>query len=101
MVVASSTFRLLLLVSGTTREQFLTGEGQKIMRTKQRQDTLRNAGDGEVPVGFYAGVDTHSDTHTIAVLDGVGRTVMTGTYPATVRPLCEAMRCLPCTCLQR
>lgn len=32
---------------------------------------------------FYAGVDTHTDTHTIAVLDAAGRTVETATYAAT------------------
>lgn len=32
---------------------------------------------------FCVGVGTHSQTHTIAVLDAVGRTLMTGTYPAT------------------
>lgn len=32
---------------------------------------------------FYVGVDTHSQTHTVAVLDAVGRVLTTGTYPAT------------------
>ena len=32
---------------------------------------------------FYVGVDTHTNTHTIAVLDAVGRVRETHTYPAT------------------
>lgn len=32
---------------------------------------------------FYVGVDTHSQTHTVAVLDAVGSVLTTGTYPAT------------------
>lgn len=31
----------------------------------------------------FAGVDTHADTHTAAVIDGLGRVLGTGTFPVT------------------
>lgn len=35
------------------------------------------------PTGqYWAGVDTHADTHTIALLDPLGRTIATATHPA-------------------
>lgn len=34
-------------------------------------------------VEVIGGVDTHADTHTAAVLDSVGRTIATDTFPAT------------------
>lgn len=53
--------------------------------------------DGGVPeVDFWVGIDTHSETHTVAVLDAAGRTLMTGTYPATKTGYQEVVEGLVC-----
>lgn len=54
-----------------------------IMTVNDKNDRLRENGQEQDEPGFYVGVDTHTDTHTIAVLDATGRTLLTATYPAT------------------
>lgn len=44
---------------------------------------LQETSGTESQVQFYVGIDTHTDTHTIAVLDATGRTVETSTHAAT------------------
>ena len=44
---------------------------------------LQETSGTESQVQFYVGIDTHAETHTIAVLDATGRTVETSTHAAT------------------
>lgn len=37
----------------------------------------------EAAIGVVGGVDTHQDTHTVAVIDQVGRVLGTQQFPAT------------------
>ena len=46
-------------------------------------NALQESSEFESQARFYVGVDTHTDTHTIAVLDDVGRTLKTATYSTT------------------
>lgn len=64
-----------------------------IAMQKQGQETRLVSEEGGEP-RFYVGVDTHSDTHTIAVLDAAGRTLMTATFPATPTGYRKAIKTL-------
>jgi transposase len=48
-----------------------------------RQDAPRPTETAAAPTGLVAGVDTHADTHTAAVLDASGRLLAHATFPAT------------------
>ncbi|MGZ0653869.1 IS110 family transposase, partial [Corynebacterium striatum] len=37
----------------------------------------------DCPTGPVAGIDTHTDTHTVAVISDTGRHIATDTFPAT------------------
>ncbi|WLF43396.1 transposase [Corynebacterium diphtheriae] len=58
--------------------------GSRVTRTfAHRQDLIPNAYHFRLPAGPVAGIDTHTDTHTVAVISDTGRHIATDTFPAT------------------